>query len=59
MPGMRAAIETLKEAGLRDQVMMVGGAPVTQQFAEEISADLYAPDASFTASRAKAVLEVA
>jgi 5-methyltetrahydrofolate--homocysteine methyltransferase len=35
---------------------MVGGAPVTQSFAEEIGADLYAPDASAAASRAKALL---
>jgi 5-methyltetrahydrofolate--homocysteine methyltransferase len=57
MPVMKATIEALQEAGLRDQVaVMVGGAPVTQSFAEEIGADLYAPDAPAAASRAKALL---
>jgi len=58
MPGMRATIEALQKAGLRHQVVvMVGGAPVTQQYADQIGADLYAPDASSAASRAKALLE--
>jgi 5-methyltetrahydrofolate--homocysteine methyltransferase len=57
MPGMRATVEALQEAGLRDRVaVMVGGAPVTQSFAEEIGADLYAPDASAAANRAKTLL---
>jgi len=57
MPGMRATVEALQEAGLRDRVMvMVGGAPVTQSFAEDIGADLYAPDASAAAGRAKTLL---
>jgi 5-methyltetrahydrofolate--homocysteine methyltransferase len=60
MPGMKATIEALEKDGVREQVMvMVGGAPVTQQFAEEIGADLYAPDASAAASRAKALLAAA
>jgi len=60
MAGMRTTIESLKEAGLRDQVVvMVGGAPLTQQFADEIGADLYAPDASSATNRAKALLEAA
>jgi 5-methyltetrahydrofolate--homocysteine methyltransferase len=54
---MGTTVEALEEAGLREQVkVMVGGAPVTQQFAEEIGADIYAPDASSAATRAKAVL---
>ncbi|HAL61672.1 MAG TPA: cobalamin-binding protein [Chloroflexi bacterium] len=60
MPRMRATIEALSESGLRDQVaVMVGGAPVIQKFADEIGADLYAPDASAAANRARALLEVA
>lgn len=60
MTSIPATIEALKEAGLRDQVaVMVGGAPVTQEFVEKIGADLYAPDASSAAKRAKALLEVA
>ena len=47
MPGMKATIEALEEAGLRDAVkIMIGGAPVTAAFAEQIGADAYAPDAA-------------
>ena len=47
MPGMKATIEALEEAGLRNAVkIMVGGAPVTAAFAEQIGADAYAPDAA-------------
>lgn len=47
MSNMRATIEALKAAGLRDQVkVMVGGAPVTEEFAQSIGADAFAPDAS-------------
>jgi len=46
MVNMKVTIEALEEAGLRDSVkIMVGGAPVTAAFAEEIGADAYAPDA--------------
>lgn len=54
LPAMRESIEALEEAGIRDRVVvMVGGAPVTQRFADEIGADLYAKDASAAARRAK------
>jgi 5-methyltetrahydrofolate--homocysteine methyltransferase len=47
MVQMKATIEALEEAGVRDSVkIMVGGAPVTDQFAQEIGADAYAPDAA-------------
>jgi 5-methyltetrahydrofolate--homocysteine methyltransferase len=47
MVNMRATIEALEEAGLREGIkIMVGGAPVTAAFAEEIGADAYAPDAA-------------
>ncbi|HAI85998.1 MAG TPA: cobalamin-binding protein, partial [Firmicutes bacterium] len=47
MPAMKSTIEALEQAGVRDQVrVMVGGAPVTARYAEEIGADGYAPDAS-------------
>jgi 5-methyltetrahydrofolate--homocysteine methyltransferase len=47
MPAMRTTIETLKEAGVRDKVkVLVGGAPVTQKYAEEIGADGYGENAS-------------
>ena len=47
MAQMKVTIEALEEAGLRDSVkIMVGGAPVTAEFAEQIGADAYAPDAA-------------
>ena len=47
MVQMKTIIEALEEAGLRDSVkVMVGGAPVTAAFAEQIGADAYAPDAA-------------
>ena len=47
MAQMKITIEALEEAGLRDSVkIMVGGAPVTADFAEKIGADAYAPDAA-------------
>jgi len=54
MMAMKATIEALKKAGVRDQVkIMIGGAPVTQRFADEIGADVYAADASSAARKAK------
>jgi len=54
MPGMKATIDTLKEAGLRDEIkVMIGGAPITQDFADEIGADGFAPDASSAVRKAK------
>lgn len=53
MPAMRECIEALEKAGLRDKVkVMIGGAPVTQSFADEIGADAYTPDAASAAERA-------
>lgn len=47
MVQMKATVEALEEAGLRDSIkIMIGGAPVTATFAEEIGADAYAPDAA-------------
>jgi 5-methyltetrahydrofolate--homocysteine methyltransferase len=47
-------VDAIVEAGLRDQVkIMVGGAPVTQSFADEIGADGFAPDAGSAAKLAK------
>lgn len=54
MPGMRATIDALEKAGIRDKVkVMIGGAPVTASFAEEIRADVYAPDAGSAVIEAK------
>jgi corrinoid protein of di/trimethylamine methyltransferase len=50
MSMQKEAIDALKTAGLRDKVkIMVGGAPVTQGFADEIGADAYTPDAASAA----------
>ena len=47
MLNMQTVIDALKNAGVRDSVkVMVGGAPVTEQFAKQIGADGYSPDAS-------------
>ena len=47
MNNMKATIDALNASGLRDQVkVMVGGAPVTEEFAASIGADAFAPDAS-------------
>ena len=47
MPNMKTIIEELSKAGVREQVMvMVGGAPVTQRFADEIGADGYSDNAN-------------
>jgi 5-methyltetrahydrofolate--homocysteine methyltransferase len=59
MPSMSATIEALKEAGLRDEVkVMIGGAPITQDFAEKIGADGFAPDASSAARKAKELVGI-
>ena len=57
MPNMRATIEGLKAAGLRDKAkVMIGGAPVTQTYADQIGADGYAPDASRAVALAKSLM---
>ncbi|HEX4685832.1 MAG TPA: corrinoid protein [Nocardioides sp.] len=57
MPMFKANMNALTKAGLRDNVIvMVGGAPVTQEYADAVGADGYAADASATVKRAKALL---
>jgi len=47
MPSMKATIQQLEEAGIRDKVkVMIGGAPVTQRYADEIGADAFSDNAS-------------
>lgn len=58
MPMMKNTIDALKESGFREQVkIMIGGAPVTQSFADEIGADGYAPDAGSAVKLAKELLQ--
>lgn len=57
MPKMKATLDALDAAGLRSRVkVMVGGAPVTAKFANDIGADAFAPDASSAATTAKTLL---
>jgi len=57
MPGMKTTLEALEAAGLRKQIkVLVGGAPVTPQFAQSIGADGYAQDASRAVELAKSLL---
>src|SRR6187397_662292 len=57
MPMFKANINALEKAGVRDRVIvMVGGAPVTQEYADAVGADGYAADASATVKRAKDLL---
>src|SRR5215213_5107060 len=58
MPMFKANINALQKAGLRDQVIvMVGGAPVTQEYADAVGADGYAADASTAVRMAKDLIE--
>jgi 5-methyltetrahydrofolate--homocysteine methyltransferase len=60
MTSIGATIKALTEAGLRDKVkVLVGGAPLTQEFADKVGADGFAPDAGSASRVAKAVLGVA
>jgi len=58
MPNMKTTIEALKAAGVREKVkVMIGGAPVTDSYAQQIGADGYAPDASRAVSLAKSLVQ--
>jgi 5-methyltetrahydrofolate--homocysteine methyltransferase len=46
MPAMKTTVDAVREAGLNEVKIMIGGAPVTQQFANEIGADGYSADAA-------------
>jgi 5-methyltetrahydrofolate--homocysteine methyltransferase len=57
MLNMKVTIDAIKEAGVRDQVkIMVGGAPLTQTYAETIGADGFAQDASAAVRKATELL---
>jgi 5-methyltetrahydrofolate--homocysteine methyltransferase len=59
MPGMKRTIDALIKAGLRERVkVMVGGAPVSQAFAEEIGADGYARDSTLAVVKAKTLVGI-
>jgi len=55
MPSLKKSVTAIIEAGLKDQVkIIVGGAPITQEFADQIGADAFAADAASAAAIAKA-----
>ena len=57
MPSMKDTIDALAEAGVRGNVkVVIGGAPVTQNYADEIGADGYAPDAASAVDKVKELL---
>jgi 5-methyltetrahydrofolate--homocysteine methyltransferase len=59
MPYMKVVIDALKEQGLRDQIIvLVGGAPLNDAFAEEIAADKYCRDAAIAVETAKKLLAI-
>ena len=57
MVNMPEVIKALEAAGLRDKVkIMIGGAPITQNYADQIGADGYSPDAASAVDKAKTFL---
>ena len=57
MPYMKTVIETLKEKGLRDDyLVLVGGAPLSEEFGQAIGADAYCRDAAVTVETAKELM---
>jgi len=57
MPYMKVVVQALKDAGIRDQLyVMVGGAPVTETFAQAVGADAYGRDAAVAVDLAKAYM---
>jgi 5-methyltetrahydrofolate--homocysteine methyltransferase len=59
MPQMKTVVEAIRKAGLKDVRVMIGGAPVTQSYADEIGAQGYAADAASAVDKAKELLGVA
>jgi len=57
MPAMKTTVEALRSAGVRDKVkVMIGGAPVTDQYAREIGADSYSENASAAVTAARTLV---
>lgn len=60
MPNMKRTIDAMNEAGIRNQVkVMIGGAPITQSYADQIGADGFAEDASRAVAKAKSLMAAA
>jgi len=58
MPYMKVVIDTLKEQGLRDDfIVLVGGAPLNEEFGEAVGADAYCRDAAVAVETAKSLIQ--
>jgi len=57
MPNMKAVVDAIKEAGLDNAKVVIGGAPVTQEYADQIGAHGYAPDAGSAVQIARDLVE--
>jgi 5-methyltetrahydrofolate--homocysteine methyltransferase len=59
MPYLKTTLEAMERSGIRQKVkVLVGGAPVTEEYAKEIGADGYAPDAASAIDEAKELLGI-
>jgi len=59
MVAMKEVIEAVRKSEVNDAKIMIGGAPVTQSYADEIGADGYAPDAASAVDKAKELMQIA
>jgi methanogenic corrinoid protein MtbC1 len=59
LPALQSSVQEINSSGLSGFKLMVGGAPVTQELADEIGADAYAPDAGSAAIKAKEMVTAA
>jgi 5-methyltetrahydrofolate--homocysteine methyltransferase len=58
MPSMKTTIDALEQAGIRQQVkVLIGGAPITQQFANQIGADGYGENAASAVTLARRLMQ--
>jgi 5-methyltetrahydrofolate--homocysteine methyltransferase len=58
MPAMKTTVQAVRDAGLSEVKVLIGGAPVTQEYANEIGADGFAPDAASAVDVARRLVEV-
>ena len=57
MPYMKVVIDTLKEKGIRDKfIVLVGGAPLNEEFGKAVGADAYCRDAAIAVETAKSMI---
>jgi 5-methyltetrahydrofolate--homocysteine methyltransferase len=56
MPAMKTTVEKVRAAGLTKVKVMIGGAPITQEYADSIGADAFAPDAATAVQVARKIV---